>query len=679
VFAFACISAAVIAPSAQAQTQQPRFHNPPILEPIAPLRPSPVVPFAFHTPTPTTPAQEVTFRLRVAVSHGEIANPSTGGNDKVALRSYNGALTAPTINVFPSQTVRVLLENALPAESEANCPGPGARTHTVPSCLNTTNLHFHGLHVSPTGNSDNVLLEIAPGEEFEYEVNIPADHPAGTFWYHSHRHGSTALQVSSGMVGALIVHGQRTIAQRSQPTDTADIDTILTKPGGVALDENILLFQQVAYACFTSPNSATVQTANTSNGTSVWSCPPGQEGQVQYYSTQFGPGTWSASGHHTLISGEMQPTFPAQGASLRAGDVVRWRMIHAGVRDTINVQIVKATGLDGGGSALPSGTQQQADWVDAHCQASAATIVPQWEFAVDGLTRLHPQLLDKNVLQPAYRSDVLIAFPDQGTYCILDQAASAIQTINPDVNAKDRRLLGLVQVETGTPVTGDIATYITGQLVAANQDLPIDVQQQIAHGDLSAFTPMGDLTGVPDAQIANHRSVDFQLVPTTGNPLRFQINDEIYNPGRVDFRPVVGTTEQWDITSSLATHVFHIHVNPFQIVDIISPPAQGQTQGQSIFAAIGQCTELDLKDVTGKPTPDPQYCGLKGVFRDTIAVKQGYHVIMRTAYTRYIGEFVLHCHILDHEDQGMMLNVEVMPPGGDDAHKTQGQAGGHRH
>jgi FtsP/CotA-like multicopper oxidase with cupredoxin domain len=352
-------------------------------------------------------------------------------------------------------------------------------------------------------------------------------------------------------------------------------------------------------------------------------------------------------------------------------------MIHAGVRDTINLQIVKATGLDGSGSAPPSGTQQQTDWVDAHCQASAATIVPQWEFAVDGLTRQHPQLLDKNVLQPAYRSDILVAFPDQGTYCILDQAASAIQTINPDVNAKDRRLLGLVQVEAGTPITGDLATYITGQLVAANPDLPVDVQQQIAHGDLSAFTPMGDLTGVPDSQIANHRSVDFQLVPTTGNPLRFQINNEIYNPGRVDFRPVVGTTEQWDITSSLATHVFHIHVNPFQIVDIIAPPAQGQTQGQSIFAANGHCTELDLKDATGKPTPDPQYCDLKGVFRDTIAIKQGYHVILRTAYIRYIGEFVLHCHILDHEDQGMMLNVEVMPPGGDESRMTQAQAGGH--
>jgi FtsP/CotA-like multicopper oxidase with cupredoxin domain len=61
---------------------------------------------------------------------------------------------------------------------------------------------------------------------------------------------------------------------------------------------------------------------------------------------------------------------------------------------------------------------------------------------------------------------------------------------------------------------------------------------------------------------------------------------------------------------------------------------------------------------------DDQYCGLTGTFRDTIFIKGNYHVLIRTAYTRYIGGFVLHCHILDHEDQGMMQNVEIMPQGG---------------
>jgi FtsP/CotA-like multicopper oxidase with cupredoxin domain len=52
-----------------------------------------------------------------------------------------------------------------------------------------TNLHTHGLHVSPAGNSDNVLLDILPGETFDYEFAIPRDGTSGLYipgfyWYH---------------------------------------------------------------------------------------------------------------------------------------------------------------------------------------------------------------------------------------------------------------------------------------------------------------------------------------------------------------------------------------------------------------------------------------------------------------------------------------------------------------
>ena len=77
--------------------------------------------------------------------------------------------------------------------------------------------------------------------------------------------------------------------------------------------------------------------------------------------------------------------------------------------------------------------------------------------------------------------------------------------------------------------------------------------------------------------------------------------------------------------------------------------------------------------------PDPQYPGLKGVWKDTLWIKDliesprdfpaklatsMYTIKVRTRYQRYIGEFVLHCHILDHEDQGMMQNVEIQIPDG---------------
>jgi FtsP/CotA-like multicopper oxidase with cupredoxin domain len=137
-----------------------------------------------------------TLDLNIVYTESSIYNPATGRADKVKLRSYTGAnmdprapYVAPTIEVNPGDTVRITLHNKLPPDP--SCVATGMDPDT-PHCFNGTNLHSHGLWVSPTGNSDNVLLSINPGVDFQYEYNIPPDHPAGTFWYHSHRHGSTA-------------------------------------------------------------------------------------------------------------------------------------------------------------------------------------------------------------------------------------------------------------------------------------------------------------------------------------------------------------------------------------------------------------------------------------------------------------------------------------------------------
>jgi FtsP/CotA-like multicopper oxidase with cupredoxin domain len=56
------------------------------------------------------------------------------------------------------------------------------------------------------------------------------------------------------------------------------------------------------------------------------------------------------------------------------------------------------------------------------------------------------------------------------------------------------------------------------------------------------------------------------------------------------------------------------------------------------------------------------------------ADQKKYTIVVRTRYERYIGDFVLHCHILDHEDQGMMQMVRVALPDG-----AGGIATGHSH
>jgi suppressor of ftsI len=72
-----------------------------------------------------------------------------------------------------------------------------------------SNLHFHGMSVSPQGNGDNVFIHVHPGQQFQYEVRIPSTgrQGPGLFWYHPHAHGFVEKQILGGMSGGLIVDG----------------------------------------------------------------------------------------------------------------------------------------------------------------------------------------------------------------------------------------------------------------------------------------------------------------------------------------------------------------------------------------------------------------------------------------------------------------------------------------
>jgi FtsP/CotA-like multicopper oxidase with cupredoxin domain len=138
-------------------------------------------------------------------------------------------------------------------------------------------------------------------------------------------------------------------------------------------------------------------------------------------------------------------------------------------------------------------------------------------------------------------------------------------------------------------------------------------------------------------------------------------NPQPYNPDRLDRKLILGTAEEWKLTSNAAGHPFHIHVNPFEIVSIIN----------------NNNPSVDLSAPTAPVDfGDPQYRGLRGVWKDTLWIKPGYTATVRTRYQRYIGDFVLHCHILDHEDEGMMQNVAVVLPGGSSA-SVNAPADGH--
>ncbi|MFT2097883.1 multicopper oxidase family protein [Marinomonas sp. 2405UD66-6] len=135
--------------------------------------------------------------------------------------TYNGVSPGPSFFLDPGDTLDVELVNDLPALND-DCTTNMNSFHGI----NTTNLHTHGLHVSPTTDSsgqfdaDNVFVSVVPKEQVapclsgketlrrhrtNYRFETADDHPSGTFWYHAHKHGATSRQVGRGLAGPLII------------------------------------------------------------------------------------------------------------------------------------------------------------------------------------------------------------------------------------------------------------------------------------------------------------------------------------------------------------------------------------------------------------------------------------------------------------------------------------------
>ncbi|SNS31673.1 Multicopper oxidase with three cupredoxin domains (includes cell division protein FtsP and spore coat protein CotA) [Geodermatophilus saharensis] len=130
---------------------------------------------------PTLSSQDGVLRTRLEVAETTV----TVGGRRARLLTYAGTVPGPTLRLRPGDRLQVQLVNRL----------------AVP-----TNLHTHGLHVSPSGNADNTLtVHLLPGESFDYDIAVPGGHPPGTYWYHPHEHHLVTDQLWGGLFGAIVV------------------------------------------------------------------------------------------------------------------------------------------------------------------------------------------------------------------------------------------------------------------------------------------------------------------------------------------------------------------------------------------------------------------------------------------------------------------------------------------
>lgn len=511
--------------------------------------------------------------LKVVLEAGYAKNRI--GEDPVYLRCFNGKLVGPTLRVKPGDKIRLTLRNTMAGERwQPNM------MNTLNS-FNSLNLHYHGLHVSPNGISDNVLIQVGPHQTQEYVVDIPEDHTPGTYWYHPHRHGSTAGDVASSMSGTLIIEG--------------GLDEI---PEIKAAKDRVMVLNQIPYIYknkLPDPNSTATPPA-----TKFFDLPAGVV-EAKYAAYIFGPGQWATLGRYTTINGIQLPVI-----HMRPGQVERWRFVDSGQRETILLAFQPITSKTGEVSPPPMNFQ---------------------EIAVDGLAL--GKMIEKPDIElwPGYRSDVLVKAPMvKGEYILVDKEVSASNSISG--TKKPLNYVARVIID-GEPQDMKLPTseQMKGLRLPSIKDSEISGKQQAKYGILAVG---GGVVFTIDG-----KSFDMETAR------QLQLND----------------VDEWTISTNntvangFVTHPFHIHVNPFEVISIMTP--QYDSEGNPVQAN-GQYKLVE--ELKNGP-----------VWRDTVKIPGNGYVKMRTRYTDFIGTFVQHCHILDHEDQGMMQLIDIVRKKGDTA------------
>src|SRR5439155_18415319 len=256
----------------------------------------------------------------------------------------------------------------------------------------------HGLTVLPLGISDNIYREMKPGTTNLIQVDIPADHPSGTFWYHTHKHGSVTYQFLGGMAGFLIVKG-----------GTGTLDTV---PEVAAAKDIPMAFQvvrstndgKVVFVHEQAQQFGTFPFPEDNPGPTI-----AQQGLWSTYGLDGGP-TVAPDGSFTgppsrfsyTTNGIANPTL-----HMRPGEVQRWRLLNA--TDGDNLQLVLVS--NGAGK----------EGLGLNVVAMDAITVPK-------TYRLEPG--DPLVMGPGQRMDVMIKAGKPGTYLLRtrDPNSGVVQT-----------------------------------------------------------------------------------------------------------------------------------------------------------------------------------------------------------------------------------------------------------
>ena len=598
------------------------------------------------------------------------------------------------IQLTPGDTFRVRLVNCLPAVARDR-PFAGEFKHVGEEGetllqYNPTNLHTHGLLVAPrcpTPGDDtygdwifvlgidprnhppgelvgrhscqptepgaarighgrhSVGLDVTADGVVNYRYQLPKDHPAGLYWIHPHAHGLALNQVAAGLATPLTIGradylcGSAGCAGRS---GAPRIRHLVLKDTMVMPDGRLKLQEEWTFCGKPGPGDAA----------------PVGKGICHGSGERYQGGTWAFT-----VNGQLDPEIAVAGAR---GEV--WRILNASANVTYWIAVEDAEGgtplpvqvlsVDGVSLEIPPGStlsEMQAKLGSkikaVRCPGSAAT----------GQTAREPVCAERLLMMPSSRVEIAVApWPGRSSRAVLRNHAF-------DTGPAGDRWPGveLATVRFSEPGRGEAKA------------LPLKGQSRslLAPGGLltRAAPPGKSPSGARCQQLApgRARQIVFGTPSEHTHGLGYrevQAGQPLGDPGELKIStfdhaadPTVcvslapgdePVSEVWELVNVAGEdHNFHVHQTRFELLRSESPAAGSVTPERLEGARV-------LHDNVPVPRGGPGCDGTVAAWRSGACVPS--RVIVRIPFA-IPGDFVYHCHILGHEDSGMMAKVSVVP------------------
>ncbi len=590
---------------------------------------------------------------------------------------------APTLQVFPGETLIIHVDNALTGLTIRDFYDPqyttnGGEVLIYPRQMITSpfNLHVHGLHVSPKGNADNVMLHIPGGRSNTYTYEIPKSMPQGAYWYHSHLHMLTTSHVYYGLAGLLAIGrtdgNLPAVTEKQIPVRNMllQYNYVFDRAGGLAQLNNPNWPQYAS--TLVHPKDGELAEGTYRPLLTPTNFDQAKKG-LNYFTVWYsGPADWNIGpgsipdtrGLFHFIPSNLQ-RFTAKPGGGPGKNVPADPSVPDHLRD---VQFT-VNGLFQ--PVIKSKAGQTEIWVLSNISDMAYVSVRLTETA----TGNHPKIAIvgqdgvpyREVRYPAYENGTRLNIPPATRYAIavtIPEKGELILEMPP--RGGDVRTIsapGILYTNNGTDsppatlgylsVPPSAISYADGFFLFPTQVLARAVPSE-GQGVTTTFAelqPLGAYTVFEDiSQVTPDFKRELTIAGAFFNDLASKSDPKAFVyafngtafPNVPLFQPRLDSIEEWTfINHNNDEHPMHIHVNDFQTTHTYDP-STGIETGPELWAT----------DNANVPVPT--------LGPGEVVLEPG-ELSLRMKFDDYIGLFVMHCHRLNHEDNGLMTLVNVIP------------------